>query len=124
MTDITHNITRHEVACKCGCGFDSLDYQTAVYVQTACAHFAIKRGLYRSVLLISSGCRCMAWNDHEGGQEGSKHLRASALDHHIVDVTPRELYDYYDKKYKGKFGVGLYKTFVHFDTRSDGPARW
>jgi uncharacterized protein YcbK (DUF882 family) len=124
MTDITHNIARHQVACKCGCGFDSLDYQTAVYVQTACAHFAVERRFPGSVLIISSGCRCMAWNDHEDGEDSSQHLLARALDHRILGITPKELYDYYDEKYKGKFGVGLYKTFVHFDTRSGGPARW
>lgn len=124
MRKITHNIYRWEVACKCGCGYDSLDYDTAVYVQGACDRFAIDMGHSRSVLSISSGCRCRSWNIHEDGSFGSHHLFARALDHDILGVTPKELYEYYDKKFKGKFGIGLYNTFVHFDTRSGRPARW
>ena len=124
MKKITDNIARHEVACRCGCGYDSLDYDTAVYIQAACAHFAILRGYYRSVLNVHSGCRCRSWNLHEGGEFGSHHLFARALDHDIMDVSPKELYDYYDKKFKGRFGIGLYNTFVHFDTRSGRSARW
>lgn len=32
--------------------------------------------------------------------------------------------DYLENKYIGRYGIGRYNGRTHFDTRSDGPARW
>ena len=38
-------------------------------------------------------------------------------------IEPKELYDYYDKKFFESHGVGLYSNRVHIDTRKK-KARW
>lgn len=123
MGDITKNISRHEIACKCGCGFDTIDYVTVSVVQGACDHFAKKLGVDRVYLYIPSACRCYIYNISVGGAEHSYHLKAKAIDHTINGVKPQALYEYYDNKYPDRFGVGLYtrEKFVHFDSRS---GRW
>jgi uncharacterized protein YcbK (DUF882 family) len=123
MGDITKNISRHEIACKCGCGFDTIDYVTAYIVQSACDHFAKKLGVDRVYLYITSACRCLIYNISVGGAEHSYHPKARAIDHTINGVKPQALYEYYDNKYPDQFGVGLYtkENFVHFDSRS---GRW
>jgi len=117
MGDLTPNISRHEISCNCGCGFDSIDYLTTLYVQQACDHFSAKLG-HKCILNIHSGCRCPIWNKHEGGAERSQHLFARAIDHDIEEITPLELAQYYLDRFPGVFGIGIYKTFVHFDTRT------
>jgi len=123
MGDLTTNISRHEIACNCECGYDSIDFEVVRVVQEACDCFSGMLGK-KCILTINSGCRCVAWNDHEGGSENSQHLYARAIDHRIDGVTIDELAGYYMSRYPGKYGIGVYDTFVHLDTRSEGPARW
>lgn len=127
MGDMTKNISRHEVACRCGdpkCNFHSVDYLTISMVQEACDHFAEKLGVSKVVLHIHSGQRCPKHNKKEDGAKRSYHISGAALDHHIDEVPVEELYDYYCKKYPNKFGFGLYLNkdtpFVHADSRTAG----
>lgn len=132
MGDRTKNISRHELACSCGCGFDSMDGETLDVWQDACDHFAKALGLDRVVFIPHSGARCFRYNrtPEVGSNDNSQHPLARALDGHIVGVTPLKLYTYLTGKYKGRYGFGLYTTFVHVDTRTTGsngpkrPARW
>jgi len=123
MGDLTTNISRHEVACNCGCGFDSIDFKTILIVQSACDYFSHVLGR-KCVLDVSSGCRCLAWNDHEDGSEDSQHIYARAIDHSIRGVEPSVLAEYYMSRYPSKYGIGTYKTFVHFDTKTGRSRRW
>ncbi|WP_300733777.1 D-Ala-D-Ala carboxypeptidase family metallohydrolase [Pseudomonas sp.] len=113
---LSKNFKRAEFACKCGCGFDSIDEQIVEVAQDIRDHFD-------SPAAINSACRCEAHNKRVGGAKGSKHLEGIAIDIRVKDVTPREVYDYINGKYPKTFGIGLYKTFVHVDTRSKR-ARW
>ncbi|AHI61226.1 K1E myramoyl peptidase [Vibrio phage SHOU24] len=136
MGDLTKNISRHEVACKCDgrfgpCNAQTMDWETIQVVQEACDHFAKKLGLNKVTLIINSGCRCQPYNDKpksEGGvgaTKGSYHKLFCALDHKITQITPKELYEYYIEKYPGKYGIALYSKsgFVHLDSRPY-KARW
>lgn len=123
MGDLTKNISRHELACNCGCGFDTGDIETVLAVQDACDHFAKVLGIEKVTLDINSGARCFVWNEHEKGSKYSKHLDGRAIDHRIREVSVKELHEYYMVKYPGKYGIGKYRTFVHLDTRKD-MARW
>lgn len=117
MGDLTENISRYEIACKCGCGKNTIDFFTVMMVQGACDFFSKKLGR-RVTLDISSGSRCPFWNAHEGGGDKSQHLESRAIDHKIREVSVDELFDYYLAKYPMIYGFGKYPTFVHVDSRS------
>ena len=122
---ITKNISRHELACKCGtCGFDSMDVLTIRVVQDCCDHFAEKLGLSRVVLRINSAARCLEYNRKIGSTDASQHPKARAMDFTIDGVLPADVYAYLTVKYPDRYGFGSYKTFTHADTRSGSPARW
>lgn len=129
MGDLTKNISRHELACKCGCGFDTMDFVTINVVQECADHFAKKLGVEKSVLIITSAARCLEWNRtpvSEGGpgsKDTSQHPKGKAIDFRIKGVDPSEVYDYLDQKYPNQYGIGKYNSFTHFDPRSY-KARW
>ena len=130
MENLTKNIWRHELACHCGCGFDTMDWETIEVVQDCCDHFAKILKVERVVLRINSAARCFEYNRkpvREGGpgsNDESQHPLARAMDIYIVGVQPMNVYDYLNKKYPNKYGLGRYGNFVHIDTRTNGPARW
>lgn len=107
---------RGEFACKCGCGFDTVDAELLRQLDRLRHHFD-------SPTVITSGCRCRGYNKLVGGASGSKHLEGKAADLQVSGVSPEEVYNYLDSKFPGMYGLGLYKTWVHFDVRSQ-PARW
>jgi uncharacterized protein YcbK (DUF882 family) len=114
--DLSKNLSRHEFACKCGCGFDTVDVETLTVIQDACDHFDCR-------VLITSGCRCVEHNKKVGGAKGSKHLQGRAADCKFSKVEPAAVYHYLTTKYPERYGFGLYPTFVHIDTRSGAPWR-
>ncbi len=138
MGDLTKNISRHELRCNgtdCdgegnNCGIDTMDWETIEVVQDCCDYFATLLGFGRVFCTITSAARCMNHNNRpmsEGGagsNENSQHPLYRAIDFRIRGVAPSTIYNYLDKKYPGKYGIGRYTTFTHIDTRTNGPARW
>lgn len=124
MGDITKNISRHELACNCGCGSDSMDWETINIVQESADHFAEVLGVEKVTVRISSAHRCFEYNRFIGSNDQSQHPQARAVDYTIDGVSPGDLYAYLVTKYPDKYGIGKYNSFTHFDSRSDGPARW
>lgn len=124
MGNLTKNISRHEIACNCGCGFDSIDIETINVVQECCDHFAEELGLEKVFLGVNSGCRCLTWNAFQGSASTSQHTLARAIDFHIIEVAPRIVYKYLNEKYPNCYGIGNYKSFTHLDTKSGKPRRW
>lgn len=124
MGDLSKNISRYEVACKCGiCTKETIDFETLNIIQDACDHFGKELGMKRVVLTINSAHRCKNHNTYVGGAPNSKHLDGSAADIRIRYVEPKQLFDYLDSKYPDHLGLGLYKNFVHVDSRRE-KARW
>ncbi len=120
MTKLTKNLSRKEFACKCGCGFSTVDYELAIVCQDLADHF-------QDVIYINSGCRCKNHNKSVHGTINSKHLLGIAADVRLKHKTPRQLYKIISKMIRDKKikegGLGLYKGFVHYDTRGT-KARW
>jgi uncharacterized protein YcbK (DUF882 family) len=100
-----------------------MDFETINVVQEACEHFAEQLGIEKVVLNINSAARCLNHNESVGSTKRSMHPRSRAMDFTINDVSNQEIYDYLDRQYPDKYGIGLYSGFVHFDTRAD-KARW
>ena len=107
---------REEFACKCGCGFDAVDFELITVLQDV-------REFFDTSVVISSGCRCQPYNTVINGSCKSKHLLAKAADIAVKCVLPAEVYIYLCKKYKDTYGIGLYPTFVHLDVRGE-KTRW
>jgi uncharacterized protein YcbK (DUF882 family) len=115
--DLTTNLSRIEFACKCGCGCDTVDIITVAIIQDVCDHFNCK-------VIINSGCRCESHNAKIGGSKDSEHKMFRAGDCEFLGVLPVDVNNYLIAKYPGKYGFGVYKTFNHIDSRTNGPARW
>lgn len=139
MGDLTKNLSRHEFACECGCGFDTVDYAVVLMIQGAVDYFGIK---YDSLIKvdISGGNRCEEHNEviqkkynpkYIPYSSKTQHKKAKAGDikiHYLsggdwIAVSPLEMYEYFDKKYPNSIGLGLYGNRVHVDSRNN-KARW
>ena len=129
MGNLTKNISRYELACSCGCGFTSMDFETINIVQEACDHFAGEQGVGKVMLTINSAARCLTYNRKPvskggpGSNNKSQHPLANAMDFSISGVSPLEVYEYLNNKYPTQYGIGRYVEFTHFDSRNY-KARW
>jgi uncharacterized protein YcbK (DUF882 family) len=108
--------TRAEFACKCGCGFNTIDYTLLQVLKEVRDHFGLP-------LVITSGCRCFDHNRSVGGSDNSQHLLGRASDFKIVGISPEDILDYINSRWPNEFGVGIYHSWIHIDSR-DAVARW
>ncbi len=107
---------RQEFACKCGCGFDTIDAATLAILEDVREHFDVP-------MIVTSGARCPDHNRRVGGGARSQHLYGRAADIVARGVSPERVAEYVESQHP-QASVGRYSTFVHVDTRSGGPARW
>jgi uncharacterized protein YcbK (DUF882 family) len=108
---------REEFACKCGCGFDTVDYELIKTLEYIREHF-------EKPLIVNSGCRCPVYNSSRGvnGSVNSQHLVGRAADIRVDGINPPLVYELAEQMEVG--GLGKYDTFTHIDTRSSVFARW
>ena len=131
MGDLTINISRHELKCKCGkCRVRIQDHEPIIQiVQGVCDHFAKEYGVQKVSLYITSAARCYEYNrsDDVGSNDESQHPRCGAMDIQIfvngAQIPPALIYKYLCATYPHKYGIGLYKSFTHADDRPI-KARW
>ena len=116
MGDISKNFSRSEFACKCGCGFSTVDIELLKTLEVIRGHFS-------SPIKITSACRCESHNKHIGGGNASKHKQGIAADIVVNGVTPYAVYRFLDSFMPNNYGIGIYKTFTHIDVRKT-KARW
>jgi len=112
MGDLTKNFSRSEFACKCGCGFDTVDIVLINELQRL-----------RDVLgpiKINSACRCKEHNESVGGSKKSQHLLGRAAD---IVFDKGKLVKAINEMSNWKGGLGIYPYFTHIDSRN-GKARW
>ncbi|SFU01434.1 D-Ala-D-Ala carboxypeptidase family metallohydrolase [Halomonas saccharevitans] len=114
---ISPHFQRAEFACSCGCGFDTIDTESLAVLEDVREHFG-------APVIVTSGCRCPAYNTRIGGAEHSQHILGRAADIQVKGIAPARVQDYLTARYPGRYGIGRYATFTHVDTRTDGPARW
>lgn len=116
MGDISENFSRSEFACKCGCGFATVDIDLVHTLE-------VVRKRFKSPVKINSACRCDEHNESIGGAYGSKHKQGIAADIVVKDVHPDQVYNFLDLFMPNSYGVGKYNTFTHIDVRKN-KARW
>lgn len=114
MGDLSKYFDRHEFACSCGCGFDTVDHELIILLE------AIREQFDRPIT-INSGCRCPDHNAAVGGSENSQHLYGRAADI-VVKDTPAVIVAEAAKMLDAP-GLGEYENFTHVDSRV-GFARW
>jgi len=105
---------RAEFACKCGCGFDTIDYGLVKVLEQVREYFG-------KPVTINSACRCKTYNKSIGSTDASQHVLGRASDISVKDTPPSAVADYAESLNVG--GLGRYATFTHIDTRN-GTARW
>lgn len=66
-----------------------------------------------------SAYRTPTHNKKVDGAVYSQHMYGIAVDFHVDGVAPKTVYDYLDRKYPNKYGIGLYTWGVHIDTRKE-----
>ena len=135
MGDLSDNFSRHEFVCGCGCDKEpTIDAEMINVVQDCVDHFSRlnDRRMYVTVL---SGFRCKLWNAYIWGKRNmarvakgleeekpawnSKHTTGKAIDFTIRGISPDAVYNYLDKKYPNKYGIGKYPDRTHFDPRTE-----
>ena len=110
------NFRRIEFACRCGCGFDTVDAELLYVLKMAREYFG-------RPVEITSGNRCQRHNAVVGGSPNSMHLESKAADIKIAGVTPDATAAYFIEQYPEKYGIGKYNSWVHIDVRPE-QARW
>lgn len=124
---LSKNFTYKEMQCSCGC-----DTPTNV-LKAAVNHVEYLEKIREAVgkpLHINSWYRCPTYNQSIGGVSRSKHLEGIATDISLknLDVDAEGLKEIIvglqlSGDIKQDCGIGLYNTFLHFDSRI-GKGRW
>ena len=121
---LTPNFNKKEFASKDGAGMPEEVWQN---IKTLASQLEVLRSHLNKPITVTSGFRSEIHNTRIGGSKTSQHLLGKAADLQIKGVKPKKVYDTIEKLIKqGKMlegGLGLYDTFVHYDTRGD-EARW
>jgi len=121
---LTDNFSLSEFRCKDGTDVpDSL----MEHVFLLAENLQILREEVGKPIRVISGYRTPAYNRRIKGAPKSQHMLAKAADIKISGMTPTEVKEVIVKLIKaGRMksgGVGLYKTFTHYDVRGRN-ARW
>lgn len=109
MGDISAHLSKSEIRCKCGCGFEDLKKPAIELFE------AVRHELGDKPLIVTSGCRCSRHSVAVGGRSNDMHTRGLALDVRSDYYTPEQICAAAEKC--GANGIGLMKRqgAAHFD---------
>jgi len=117
---VSPHFRRHEFSCPCCDRY--IRNQSLLSALEKLRHMA-----NHAPITVTSGVRCMGWNEAKGGASKSKHLLGSAADVVVKGLHPEEvavLAEGIEPFNHGGIGIYPAEGFVHLDVRADGPARW
>ena len=122
---MTENFKKSEFECKCGC---EMPKDVLVNITKLANQLQYVRDNVALPITINSAYRCETHNKSVGGSLNSQHLQGKAADIVINGLDPvLDTYDYLDDLMRtGEIlqgGLGMYKTFTHYDFRKN-KARW
>ena len=112
---LSPHFERHEFACRCGCGFDTVDVELIQLLENIRNHFNRR-------VDINSACRCLEYNRSIGSRDTSRHTQGKAADITVLGIPPNEVHAYVDSL-SDQCGLGSYDTFTHVDV-SEKRRRW
>ena len=114
---VSDNFLRSEFACRCGCGFNTVDITLIEVLEGIRSHF-------NAPVTITSGNRCPEYNATiPGASSKSQHAKGMAADFKVKGIHADEVADYLEEKYPNWFGIERYVGRTHIDVRSR-PYRW
>lgn len=119
MRGPSKHLSWNEMACNNGTPYP-LEWRKDRAVHLSRLFETIRRACGNKPIEVVSAFRTPEWNRKIGGAQNSQHMQGRAL-----DLRPPEGMDvivFYNIIYRLPFssglrGLGLYKTFVHVDTR-------
>ena len=110
MIELTKNFSREELECPC-CGACEMSGELLADLQRI-------RDVIGRPFKITSGYRCKDHNTEIGGSPTSRHMSGEAVDINVVGWNSLDLHDLIDEFTSHvSSGVGIYRTYVHFDVR-------
>jgi len=113
MNDLSQHFNRREFKCKCGeCDREGVDYRLVLLLERLRVHT-------NSAIVITSGNRCEAYNKKVGGSPTSRHRLSTAADIQVKGHSPELIYEILDDWYPYTYGIIIYKSWVHVDTRTN-----
>ena len=112
---LSANFKVKEFACTDGSDPIFIDSDLVNVLQKIRTHFG--------KVTITSAYRTPTHNKKVGGETYSQHLYGRAADIKVKGVAPKKVAAYAETLLKNKGGIGIYKSFVHIDTRAT-KARW
>jgi len=125
MTDkLSPNFKKSEFRCRDG---SDVPPHLSDNLEELVTNLQLLRDYIKKPIRVISGYRTPQYNRKIGGAKRSQHLLAKAADLTVRGIDPADLREIIINLIKeGKLkkgGVGLYKHFVHYDTRGWN-ARW
>ena len=123
---LTKNFTKEEFDSKDGAVMPMFVYSNVLKLAGELQRL---RDVVNKPIKINSGYRSPEHNasDKVKGSSKSQHLFGRAADIVVTGFTPKEVYDLIEGMISAgdmlQGGLGLYKTFVHYDVRGT-KARW
>ena len=121
---VTRNFNSEEFECNCGC---DMPYWVRLNIYDLADQLQILRDGLSAPIRITNAYRCESHNKSVGGSKNSQHLSGKAADIQVAGIDPRDLYNtirtFIEEGIMTEGGLGLYKTFVHYDIRKQ-KARW
>ena len=119
-TDSNKKLSEHfkvkEFACKDGSDPIFIDENLIDLLEKVREHFG-------KPVHVNSGYRTVSYNVKIGGACYSQHCYGRACDIYIDGITPKEIAEYVETLIPDTGGIGIYKTFIHIDTRKT-KSRW
>lgn len=120
MTKITEHFTREEFDCHDHTPYPS---EWIPVLKNLCAQLEVIRSVWNLPIKVISGYRTLEYNTKISGASDSYHMKGMASDIQIAGIPAKDVHKAIkDLFIAGKIrigGLGLYKDFVHVDTREN-----
>jgi len=115
MTKLSKDFEAGEFTCGCGCQKDKVSPVLIDKLQQL-------RDIIDKPIIITSGYRCLAYNEHIGGAVNSPHLTGEGADLQVKGTTPITLAIIADRI--DHIRLGINPSHLHIDVRPPNPSKY